>query len=91
MTERWQDRFAECGTEVVIEPDVYIEHPELFRVGDRVRLGRGFYSQGSTRVTIGPDSSFFLVVSCRAAAGWSSLPRSTSTPAAICPSAARTG
>ncbi len=59
MTERWQDRFAECGTDVVIEPDVQIEHPELFRVGDRVRLGRGFYSQGSTRVTIGPDSSFF--------------------------------
>lgn len=59
MTERLQDRFAECGTGVVIEPDVQIEHPELFRVGDRVRLGRGFYSQGSTEVIIGPDSSFF--------------------------------
>ncbi|GAB3763562.1 acyltransferase [Microlunatus parietis] len=59
MTERLQDRFAECGTGVVIEPDVWIEHPELFRVGDRVRLGRGFSSQGSTEVIIGPDSSFY--------------------------------
>ncbi|WP_152362348.1 acyltransferase [Microlunatus speluncae] len=59
MTDRWHDRFASCGTGVVIEPDVQIEHPELFHVGDRVRLGRGFYSQGATRVTIGPDSAFY--------------------------------
>lgn len=59
MSDQLRSQFARCGSDVVIEPDVYIEHPELFEVGDRVRIGRGFYSQGASRVTLGPDSSFY--------------------------------
>src|SRR5699024_5188395 len=46
-------RFAHCGTGVVIEPGVRIEHPELFSVGDDVRIAAGTYCQGSPRVSLG--------------------------------------
>lgn len=46
-------RFAHCGTGVVIEPGVHIEHPELFSVGDDVRIAAGVQCRGRSRVTLG--------------------------------------
>lgn len=46
-------RFASCGTGVVIDPGVHIEHPELFSVGDDVHIATGFHCQGSPRVVLG--------------------------------------
>lgn len=48
-----RSRFARCGRGVVIEPGVHIERPELFSVGDGVRIAAGVYCQGSPRVTLG--------------------------------------
>ena len=48
-----RQRFARCGTGVVIEPGVHIEHPELISVGDDVRIATGFYCQGSPRISLG--------------------------------------
>lgn len=55
----YRSRFADCGTGVVVEPGVWIEHPELFSVGDGVRLGRGFYCQDAPRVTLAAGVAFY--------------------------------
>jgi acetyltransferase-like isoleucine patch superfamily enzyme len=39
-------QFKECGTGVVIEPGVWIEHPESWIVGDGVKIRRGVLAQG---------------------------------------------
>jgi acetyltransferase-like isoleucine patch superfamily enzyme len=59
MPRDYRSRFATCGEHVSIDPDVYIEHPELFNIGDRVRIGRGFTSQGPSRVTLGSDVTIY--------------------------------
>lgn len=46
---------ARCGSDVVIDEGVTIEHPELVEVGDRVRIGRGFMITGTARITLGDD------------------------------------
>lgn len=37
----YKKQFLECGSDVVIDPGVSIEHPQSIRLGDRVRLRRG--------------------------------------------------
>lgn len=59
MSVDYRQLFEHCGDGVVIEPNVYIEHPERFRVGDNVRIGRGFYAQGTTAVTLGSDVAIY--------------------------------
>src|SRR5215217_4219093 len=41
MTD-YRSRFKSCGKNVIVDADVYIEHPEVIEVGDNVRLWRGF-------------------------------------------------
>lgn len=55
----YRELFASCGEGVVIEADVYIEQPERFRVGDNVRLGRGFYVQDAPTVTLGSNVEIY--------------------------------
>lgn len=38
----YRERFKSCGKNVVVEPGVYIQHPETFEVGDDVTIMRGF-------------------------------------------------
>ncbi len=38
--------FRRCGEDVQIHPDVEIEHPELWEVGDHVTLSKGVYAKG---------------------------------------------
>lgn len=53
-------RFRECGTDVVIEPGVFIEHPENVRIGNRVRIRRGVTIIGSQKeIWIGSDVSLY--------------------------------
>lgn len=55
----YREQFKSCGSNVTIEPNVYIEHPEVMSVGDDVRFGRGFVMQGkSQRCEIGSHVSF---------------------------------
>jgi acetyltransferase-like isoleucine patch superfamily enzyme len=62
MSEDLRKHFAACGDDVTIEPGVHIEHPELWRVGDHVRIASGFYCQGTPRVTL--DSSVTFLPNC---------------------------
>lgn len=55
MSVDYRELFQQCGDGVVIEAEVHIEHPELFRVGDNVRLGRGFYARDAPTVTLGSN------------------------------------
>ena len=56
----YRDRFKSCGTNVVIDDHVFIEHPERLEVGDNVRFDRGFYMQeGSEIVKIGSNVRFY--------------------------------
>ncbi|WP_216843750.1 acyltransferase [Phytoactinopolyspora alkaliphila] len=59
MSGDLRSRFARCGEQVVVEPGVHIEHPELFSVGDRVRIGQGFTSQGISQVTLASDVTIY--------------------------------
>lgn len=57
----YRTRFKSCGSDVVIEDDVYIEHPDVMEVGHRVKFMRGFY-MGMGRpgvVRIGSDVTFY--------------------------------
>lgn len=61
----YHERFRSCGTNVRIAPDVYIEHPEQFDVGDDVIISRGTEIHGrpetarfDSRVKIGPGCYF---------------------------------
>ncbi|SDU63360.1 hypothetical protein [Jiangella alkaliphila] len=58
MSEDLRARLAHCGDGVVIDDDVRIERPELLRVGDNVRIGRGFHCQGDVRMTVGANVTF---------------------------------
>ena len=59
MTD-YRSRFKSCGKDVVVEDNVYIEHPELMEVGDRVRFCRGFYMiEGPQICQIGSDVTFW--------------------------------
>lgn len=59
MSTEWQARFARCGSNVTVEPDVHIEHPELFEIDDDVTIGRGFIAMGAPRVRLGTGSVIF--------------------------------
>lgn len=59
MSTEWKSRFARCGSNVTIEPDVHIEHPELFEVDDDVTICRGFIAMGRPRVRLGQGSTLF--------------------------------
>lgn len=53
-------RFRECGSDVIVEPGVWIEHPENFVVGDRVRIRRGTTVIGNQEeVRLGSDVSIY--------------------------------
>lgn len=55
-----RQRFRSCGSNVLIDPDVYIEHPECIDVGDHVRLMRGLYWIGQPEVCrIGSHVTFY--------------------------------
>lgn len=43
-------QFRSCGENVRIAPDVYIEHPECFEVGDNVTIHRGTEIIGAPKV-----------------------------------------
>jgi acetyltransferase-like isoleucine patch superfamily enzyme len=51
--------FKSCGENVVVEANVHIEHPELFEVGNNVRIASGFYCQDSPQVTLSDNVAFF--------------------------------
>lgn len=56
----YRSLFKSCGRDVVIDPGVYIEHPQVMEVGDRVRIMRGFYMMGQPKqCRIANDVVFF--------------------------------
>jgi acetyltransferase-like isoleucine patch superfamily enzyme len=56
----YRERFKSCGQNVVIDDNVFIEHPERLEVGDNVRFDRGFYMQdGPAMGRIGSDVRFY--------------------------------
>jgi acetyltransferase-like isoleucine patch superfamily enzyme len=56
----YRDRFKSCGKNVVIDDNVFIEHPERLEVGDNVRFDRGFYMQDGPVVgRIGSNIRFY--------------------------------
>ncbi|HZZ43017.1 MAG TPA: hypothetical protein VFE58_08770 [Tepidisphaeraceae bacterium] len=54
-------RFKSCGSNVIIEDAIHIEHPELLEVADNVRFMRGFHiGLGRPgRVQIGSNVTFY--------------------------------
>jgi acetyltransferase-like isoleucine patch superfamily enzyme len=55
----YREQFKSCGTGVVVEDGVYIEHPEVMEVGDHVRFARGFYMiEGPDVFRVGPHVTF---------------------------------
>jgi acetyltransferase-like isoleucine patch superfamily enzyme len=59
MTD-YRKRFRSCGRNVIIDSNVFIEHPERLEVGDNVRFDRGFYMQdGPTVGKIGSNIRFY--------------------------------
>lgn len=58
--------FRKCGQNVVVEPGVYIQHPETFEVGDNVTIMRGFVSiDRQERVVLGSNVAFHPHVTLR--------------------------
>src|SRR5690349_13527643 len=58
MTD-YRERFKSCGTGVVVEDGVEIEHPEVMEVGDHVTFMRGFRMiEGPGVCRIGSHVSF---------------------------------
>src|SRR4051794_17151082 len=59
--EDYRQRFKSCGKDVVIEDNIFIEHPEVMEVGDRVKFMRGFYmGMGKPALCrIGSDVTFY--------------------------------
>ncbi len=56
----YRQLFAACGRDVVVEPGVYIEHPERWVVGDGVRFMRGFVAVGQqAEVRLGQRVIFY--------------------------------
>lgn len=63
---RYHERFARCGKNVVVEPGVYIQHPETFEVGDNVTFMRGFVAiERQERVVLGNNVTFHPYVTLR--------------------------
>ena len=60
MSIDYRERFARCGEGVQIAEDVFIEHPEVMEVGDRVVFMKGVYLMGRPgRFVIGDDVTFY--------------------------------
>ncbi len=58
--ESYHRRFKACGTDVQIAPNVFIEHPENWIVGDRVRIRHNLTAYGQQKeVRIGSDVSIY--------------------------------
>src|SRR5690606_27886719 len=56
----YRERFKSCGENVIIEPNVYIQHPEVMEVGDNVKFMANFYMIGAPKVCrIGDNVNFF--------------------------------
>ncbi len=63
MPTDYQRRFAQCGVGVQIADDVFIEHPEVMEVGDRVIFMKGVYIMGRPkRFVVGTDVTFYPYV-----------------------------
>jgi acetyltransferase-like isoleucine patch superfamily enzyme len=59
MTD-YRKRFKSCGTGVVVEDGVEIEHPEVMEVGDHVYFYRGFRMIDEPKVVrVGSDVAFY--------------------------------
>jgi acetyltransferase-like isoleucine patch superfamily enzyme len=59
MTD-YRARFKSCGTDVVVEDGVMIEHPEVMEVGDRVTFMRGLRWLDRTEIVrVGSDVTFY--------------------------------
>jgi acetyltransferase-like isoleucine patch superfamily enzyme len=59
MTD-YRKRFRSCGRNVIIDSNVFIEHPERLEVGDNVRFDRGFYMQDGPMIgKIGSNIRFY--------------------------------
>jgi len=70
MGTDYRARFARCGEDVRIDPDVFIEHPEVLSVGDRVVFMKGVYILGRPgRFVIGDDVTFYPYVFCQGSPG----------------------
>lgn len=66
--EDYRERFKKCGENVVIEPNVHIEHPEVMEVGDNVKFMRNFVMMDCpASCKIGNDVSFFPGFFCQGA------------------------
>lgn len=56
----YRERFKSCGENVVIGPNVFIEHPEVMEVGDNVNFMANFYMMAQPQTCrIGNNVSFF--------------------------------
>ena len=56
----YRERFKSCGSDVVVEDGVVIEHPEVMEVGDRVTFMRGFRILDRPQVCrIGSNVTFY--------------------------------
>lgn len=55
----WQERFRSCGTGVSIADDIEIDHPEMFDVGDGVKIGKGFTAVGRITAALGAGTTIF--------------------------------
>jgi acetyltransferase-like isoleucine patch superfamily enzyme len=56
----YRERFKSCGENVVIGPNVFIEHPEVMEVGDNVNFMANFYMMARPQTCrIGNNVSFF--------------------------------
>ncbi len=56
----YRKQFKSCGKNVVIENNVFIEHPEQMEVGDNVRLMANFYMMGAPEICrLGNNVTFF--------------------------------
>jgi acetyltransferase-like isoleucine patch superfamily enzyme len=63
MAIDYRSRFACCGKDVRIADDVFIEHPEVMEVGDRVVFMKGVYIMGRAgQFAIGDDVTFYPYV-----------------------------
>ncbi len=56
----YREQFKSCGRNVVVDDNVFIEHPERLEVGNNVRFDRGFYMQDGPVVgRIGSNVRFY--------------------------------
>jgi acetyltransferase-like isoleucine patch superfamily enzyme len=59
MTD-YRKLFKSCGRNVVIDENVFVEHPQRLEVGDNVTFNRGFYMQDGPAITrIGSNVRFY--------------------------------